>query len=165
MADICLCVHMLLSGAVVESAHWPLTVDVVAMVKVACSRHPVPYSYCCYVTALLFFLPFVSYHTGKRHIFLTLSAHLLPHHVRERERVYYQGGECSLIIARLICLTTECVRLLVRVVFFSFSCFCWIYICTRPNTHQCYNPVGAVSQVNFDSMLCFAAPVVSVCGV
>lgn len=33
---------MLLSGAVLESAHWPLTVDVVAMVKVACSRHPVP---------------------------------------------------------------------------------------------------------------------------
>ena len=40
-ADIYSCVHMmLLSGAVVESAHWPLTVDVVAMVKVACSRHP-----------------------------------------------------------------------------------------------------------------------------
>lgn len=43
VCDICLCVHMmLLSGVVVESAHWPLTVDVVAMVKVACSRHPVP---------------------------------------------------------------------------------------------------------------------------
>ena len=43
MAAIHLCVHvMLLSGALVELAHWPLTVDVVAMVKVARLRHPVP---------------------------------------------------------------------------------------------------------------------------
>lgn len=33
---------MLLSGAPLELAHWPLTVDVVSMVKEACSRRPVP---------------------------------------------------------------------------------------------------------------------------
>lgn len=43
VCDLPVCVHMMLvSGAAVDSAHWPLRVDVVAMVKVACSHHPVP---------------------------------------------------------------------------------------------------------------------------
>ena len=69
---------MLLSGAPLESAHWPLTVDVVSMVKEACSRRPVPvppsspYS-CCYVTALLFFFFFFF-----PHLSVVTRGHVMP---------------------------------------------------------------------------------------
>ena len=52
----CVCVFrgVLLSGPALESAHWPFTVDVVTMVKVAASYHPIPPYSCCYVTASFF---------------------------------------------------------------------------------------------------------------